>query len=175
MTTALAKRADIVGISLDSKTQPRPHQGDLYHCKYLAAKHQARRINDMYVVCGQAQRSIMWPPTKNAPGSSLTSLSGTPSRKRLRPTRFEIGSKDRLEQIRDQPRARAVALRVYIVQPGLSKAGAAEHQLALRWASPNGSCPRPYQVPSSTAARPSHHALVSPAIEVRRVECFNES
>jgi hypothetical protein len=48
-----------------------------------------------------------------------------------RPTRFEVSSKDRLAQIRDLSRTCAVTLRVYIVQPGLSKTGAAEHQLAL--------------------------------------------
>ena len=47
------------------------------------------------------------------------------------PTRFEVGSKDRLAQIRDFSRICAVTLKVYIVQPGLSKTGAADHQLAL--------------------------------------------
>jgi hypothetical protein len=36
-----------------------------------------------------------------------------------------------LAQIRDLSRICAVTLRVYIVQPGLSKSGAADHQLAL--------------------------------------------
>ena len=48
-----------------------------------------------------------------------------------RPTRFEVGSRERLAEIRDLSRICAVALRAYIVQPGLSKVGAAEHQLAL--------------------------------------------
>jgi len=46
-------------------------------------------------------------------------------------TRFEVGSKERLIQIRDLSRRCRVALRVFIVQPGLSKAEAANHQLAL--------------------------------------------
>jgi len=36
-----------------------------------------------------------------------------------------------LAQIRDLSRICAVTLKVYIVQPGLSKAEAADHQLAL--------------------------------------------
>jgi hypothetical protein len=48
-----------------------------------------------------------------------------------KPTRFEVGSKDRLIQIRDLSRTCKIAIRVFIVQPGLSKSEAAEHQLAV--------------------------------------------
>jgi len=125
--------ADIVGISLDSKTLPRLIKVDLYHCKYSRGEAPGARIDDMYVVCGQAQRSIMWLHNKERRSDLFAHLLKRDADRveSGRPTRFEIGSKDRLAQIRDLSRVCAVALRVYIVQPGLSKAGAAEHQLAL--------------------------------------------
>ena len=52
--------ADIVGISLDSQTLPRLITVDLYHCKYSSAPAPGSRIGDMYEVCGQAQRSVLW-------------------------------------------------------------------------------------------------------------------
>lgn len=125
--------ADIVGISLDSQTQPRLITVDLYHCKYSGGNTPGARIDDMYVVCGQAQRSIMWLHNKERRTDLFAHLLKRDADRieRGRPTRFEVGSKDRLAQIRDLSRVCAVTLRVYIVQPGLSKTGAADHQLAL--------------------------------------------
>lgn len=125
--------ADIVGISIDSQTEPRLITVDLYHCKYSGGERPGARIDDMYVVCGQAQRSVMWLHNKDR----RTDLFGHLLKREAdrveggRPTRFEVGSRERLADIRDLSRICAVALNVYIVQPGLSKVGAAEHQLAL--------------------------------------------
>ncbi|WP_250494976.1 hypothetical protein [Caballeronia sp. GAWG1-1] len=52
--------ADIVGIALDDPIAPRSIAVDLGHYKYSAANTPGARIDDMYVVCGQAQRSDMW-------------------------------------------------------------------------------------------------------------------
>lgn len=125
--------ADIVGISLDSQTQPRLIAVDLYHCKYSGGAMPGARIDDMYVVCGQAQRSVMWLHNKERRTDLFAHLLKRDAARVEggRPTRFEVGSKDRLAQIRDLSRICAVTLRIYIVQPGLSKTGAADHQLAL--------------------------------------------
>ncbi|MNR08968.1 hypothetical protein D3C85_1251500 [compost metagenome] len=125
--------ADIVGISLDSQTQPRLITVDLYHCKYSGGEKPGARIDDMYVVCGQAQRSVMWLHNKERRTDLFAHLLKRDADRveSGRPTRFEVGSKDRLVQIRDLSRICAVTLKIYIVQPGLSKTGAAVHQLAL--------------------------------------------
>ncbi|HNN43731.1 MAG TPA: DEAD/DEAH box helicase family protein [Nitrospira sp.] len=125
--------ADIVAISLDSETQPRIITVDLYHCKYSGGAAPGARIDDMYVVCGQAQRSVMWLHNKERRTDLFAHLLKRDADRVEggRPTRFEVGTKDRLAQIRDLSRVCAVTLRVYIVQPGLSKTGAADHQLAL--------------------------------------------
>lgn len=125
--------ADIVGISLDNPDRPRLITVDLYHCKYSGGDTPGARIDDMYVVCGQAQRSVMWLHNKDRRTDLFAHLLKREADRveSGRSTRFEIGSKERLAQVRDLSRTCAITMRVYLVQPGLSKAGAAEHQLAL--------------------------------------------
>lgn len=125
--------ADIVGISLDSQTLPKLITVDLYHCKYSSAPEPGSRIGDMYEVCGQAQRSVLWLHNKDRRTDLFAHLL---KREALRiesgrVTRFEVGTRERLIQIRDLSRTCRVTIRVYIVQPGLSKAQAADHQLAV--------------------------------------------
>lgn len=125
--------ADIVGISLDSLTQPKLITVDLYHCKYSSAPEPGARIGDMYEVCGQAQRSVLWMHNKDRRTDLFAHLL---KREALRieggrATRLEVGTRDRLIQIRDLSRTCRIAIRVFIVQPGLSKIQAADHQLAV--------------------------------------------
>lgn len=125
--------ADIVGISLDSLMLPRLITVDLYHCKYSSGPEPGSRIGDMYEVCGQAQRSVLWLHNKDRRTDLFAHLL---KREALRiesgrATRFEVGTRERLIQIRDLSRTCRVTIRVFIVQPGLSKIEAAEHQLAV--------------------------------------------
>lgn len=125
--------ADIVGIWLDSLTSPKLIRVDLYHCKYSSAPEPGSRIGDMYEVCGQAQRSVLWLHNKDRQTDLFAHLL---KREALRTesgraTRFEVGTRERLVQIRDLSRTCRVAIRVFIVQPGLSRAEAANHQLAV--------------------------------------------
>lgn len=125
--------ADIVGISLDSLTLPKLIKVDLYHCKYSSGPEPGSRIGDMYEVCGQAQRSVLWMHNKDRQTDLFAHLL---KREALRTengraTRFEVGTRERLVQIRNLSRTCRVTIRVFIVQPGLSKAKAADHQLAV--------------------------------------------
>lgn len=125
--------ADIVGISLDSLTLPKLITVDFYHCKYSGGPEPGSRIGDMYEVCGQAQRSVLWLHNKDRRTDLFAHLL---KREALRiesgrATRFEVGTRERLIQIRDLSRTCRVTIRVFIVQPGLSKAVAADHQLAV--------------------------------------------
>lgn len=125
--------ADIVGISLDSMTMPKLITVDLYHCKYSSAPEPGARIGDMYEVCGQAQRSVLWMHNKDRRTDLFAHLLKREAMRieSSRATRFEVGTRDRLIQIRDISRTCKIAIRAFIVQPGLSKAEAAEHQLAV--------------------------------------------
>lgn len=124
---------EINSISLDSQSHPRLITVDLYHCKFSGGDTPGARIDDMYVVCGQAQRSVMWLHNKDRRTDLFVHLLKREAGRvdSGRASRLEVGTNDRLVQIRDLSRTCAVALRVFIVQPGLSKAASAEHQLAL--------------------------------------------
>lgn len=125
--------ADIVGISLDSQTLPRLIKVDLYHCKYSSAPEPGSRIGDMYEVCGQAQRSVLWLHNKDRRTDLFAHLLKRDALRTEsgRATRFEVGTRERLIQIKELSRTCRIAIRVFIVQPGLSRAEAAEHQLAV--------------------------------------------
>src|SRR5262249_10290861 len=88
------------------------------------------RIDDMYVVCGQAQKSVRW---MEDPTELITHLlTREPRRKSGKTgTRFEIGTQDDLLRIREKSRRTRVTLRVFIVQPGLSNKAASKSQLEL--------------------------------------------
>ncbi|WP_041745451.1 DEAD/DEAH box helicase [Paraburkholderia phenoliruptrix] len=125
--------ADVVGVTLDDPVAPKLITVDLVHCKYSGGDTPGARIDDMYVVCGQAQRSVMWLHNKDRRTDLFAHLLKRESARidEGRPSRIEVGTRDKLALIRDISRTCALTLRVFIVQPGLSKTAAAEHQLAL--------------------------------------------
>ena len=108
--------------SLPAKTQCRFSQGagctkfDLYSLKCPALAHTHRigqnfgRLNDLctHLLSRNDQRV-----------------------QRGAPTRFERGTEELLLQIREMSRRSEVKLKVYVVQPGLSKAQASHGQLML--------------------------------------------
>ena len=87
----------------------------------------------MYEVCGQAQRSVLWLHNKDRRTDLFSHLLKRESTRieSGRPTRLEVGTNERLIQLRDLSRICAVTIRVFIVQPGLSKSRSADHQLAV--------------------------------------------
>ncbi|WP_112187134.1 DEAD/DEAH box helicase family protein [Ralstonia sp. GX3-BWBA] len=125
--------ADIVGIQIDDLTKPRLVTVDLFHCKYAHGDNPGGRIDDLYVVCGQAQKSVMWLHNKDRRTDLFAHLLKREGSRveRGRPTRFEAGDRRALEQIRDLSRTCAISLRIFVVQPGLSKTHATTQQLAL--------------------------------------------
>jgi hypothetical protein len=53
---------------------------EFYHCKYSSADVPGARIEDLYVVCGQAQTSIRWMSfPENGPICSHTCCGGKPN------------------------------------------------------------------------------------------------
>ena len=74
MTTALAKRPDIVGISLTAKPQPRLIKVDLYHLRYSAASTR-RALTTCTSFAGRPQQHHVAPATGTALGSRLSSPS----------------------------------------------------------------------------------------------------
>ena len=125
--------ADIVAITIDRSKPTVPRiEVELYHLKY-AGGGPGRRLEDLYVVCGQAQRSTSWLANHGRRTDLFTHLLSRNDQRIQRgaPTRFERGTEESLLQIREMSRRSDVKLKVYVVQPGLSKAQASDGQLML--------------------------------------------
>lgn len=102
----------------------------LYHCKFSKSASASARVDDLYAVCGQAQRSVHW-------RGMVERLFGHLQRRQLGQekrgglTRIEKGDLQQLRILaRRAPRLRP-EFRIFIVQPGLSKAKAGMDELEL--------------------------------------------
>lgn len=125
--------ADVVAVTVDRSNPAVPRiDVELYHLKYAGGV-PGRRLEDMYVVCGQAQRSTSWLASQGRRTELFTHLLTRNDQRVQRgaPTRFERGTEELLLQIREMSRRSDVKLKVYIAQPGLSKAQASREQLML--------------------------------------------
>ena len=108
----------------------------LYHCKFSGGDRPGSRVEDLYAVCGQAQRSVGW---RGDVGGLLMRLRRRDDVRRRRAeragqpfvTRFERGdASDLRAMVRRLPNLRP-EFSVSIVQPGLSRALASASQLEL--------------------------------------------
>lgn len=126
--------ADIVTIRLaGDRAAPTSIDVEFYHCKYSQETTPGQRIKDLYEVCGQAQKSIAWMYSPDKRTDLFTHLLRREARRQAAgsPSRIEVGDEELLLTIRDMSRLCPVSLRIYVVQPGLSSAGATRDQLAL--------------------------------------------
>ncbi len=106
---------------------------DLYHCKYSSGTRPGARVDDLYEVCGQAQRSVHW---RSDTMHLIRHLRGREDARRrsLGPahvTRFERGDLKELREIMKTAQRLVPVFRIFIVQPGLSQASVGQKQLEL--------------------------------------------
>jgi hypothetical protein len=126
--------ADVVAVRvLGERGARRVLEVDFYHCKYSSGDAPGARVSDLYEVCGRAQKSIHWmlhPETKT---DLFTHLLRRESKRRdaEAPSRFEVGTWELLQELREMSRISEVKLTIAIVQPGLSKAAVSVDQLRL--------------------------------------------
>ena len=131
---AKGEAADIVTIRIiGDAAAPTGIDVEFYHCKYSQEAAPGQRIKDLYEVCGQAQKSIHWMSSPEKRTDLFRHLLG---REALRheaggASRYEVGDGDLLQTIRDISHLCPVSLKIFIVQPGLSKANATLDQLQL--------------------------------------------
>jgi superfamily II DNA or RNA helicase len=90
-----------------------------YHCKYAGGTSAGKRADDLYVVCGQAVRSVRWVHDhdhliRHMQRRELKNLNG-------RPTRFEKGNLKGLLNLKRRLKRMRVRYEIVVVQPGLSK------------------------------------------------------
>lgn len=119
--------ADVVSIRVVQQESIEVH---FYHCKFSAEDTPGNRIEDLYTVCGQAQKSIHW--VENLTDLYLHLLRREPKRQKDRQaTRFERGNRNGLFNIKEMSRIIPSNLSIFIVQPGLSKAKTTRAQQEL--------------------------------------------
>lgn len=126
--------ADIVAIRLVGDTAaPSCVDVEFYHCKYSQESTPGQRIKDLYEVCGQAQKSISWMSSPEKRTDLFTHLLRREAHRKEVGTssRYEVGDEELLQTIREMSRLCPVSLKIYIVQPGVSKGNATRDQLEL--------------------------------------------
>lgn len=103
---------------------------DIYHCKFSKELQPGGRIDDLYVVCGQAQKSVSWLEKTD---DLLKHLQRRDSKRQSSEgsSRFEVGDTNLISTYINKLTSYPVNVRIFIVQPGLSKAAASTAQLHL--------------------------------------------
>ena len=88
------------------------------HCKFSHEAFPGARINDLYEVCGQAEKSVKWcqEPTEIIERMIKRETKRTASGK---PSRFEVGDLYELRKIRNKMRLCPTKFEMSIVQPGV--------------------------------------------------------
>lgn len=108
----------------------------LYHCKFSKDATPGARVDDLYAVCGQAQRSIHWRGDVAALLRHLRHRDELRRRSALAAgtgfvSRFERGDANTVQAILRRLPHLVPDFRIFVVQPGLSRARAITSQLEL--------------------------------------------
>lgn len=93
----------------------------LYHCKYSREDTAGLRVNDVYEICGQAQKSVKWAGS----AKDLADRIRRREKKRVengKPTRFEIGGMSELNTFLMMSKQKRIKFEIVLVHPGISYA-----------------------------------------------------
>ncbi len=113
---------------------------ELYHCKFSKEDAPGARVDDLYAVCGQAQKSIRWmEKALEKPEEMFSHLlrRGNKREELQQASRIERGSRELIETLKVKSRSCPIEMAIFIVQPGLSKSGISAEQLELLGATDN--------------------------------------
>jgi hypothetical protein len=102
----------------------------LIHCKYSAEDFAGARIEDLYKVSGQAQKSVRWRRDIRACSQHLIRREGRRQESGAR-SGAEVGTIERIYELEEQSRLLIPKLAIAIAQPGLSQGAASPTQLLL--------------------------------------------
>lgn len=118
--------ADVVTVSIDDTDII----VEFYHCKFSSEDQPGARVKDLYEVCGQAQKSIKW---KEKPSELFTHLLRREERRTERgeASRLAQGTINDLMTLKERAKIQLCNMRIFIVQPGLSRLRVSDEQLAL--------------------------------------------
>ncbi len=102
----------------------------LAHCKYSSAEKPGARLEDLYVVCGQAQKSVRWRRNIEILFRRLIQREQNRSKKYNRSGLLE-GDGNLLYRLQERARLLKPDFSILIAQPGLSKNAVSSQQLDL--------------------------------------------
>jgi len=120
--------ADIVAIKQIGKTV----QVKFFHLKFAKKGKVSQDIENLYQVCGQAQKSVSWVHSDARKFFDHLLRRETKRRKGIECSRLEKGSRTDLESLRESVHWNIrMEFSICIVQPGLSKSQATPEQLTL--------------------------------------------
>jgi hypothetical protein len=91
---------------------------EFYHCKFSGAAQAGSRVDDLYAVCGQAEKCIKWTSDAKSLADRLMKRESVRTGK-SKPSRFEVGDNKVLFTIKNKLKLYSVEYRVLIVQPGV--------------------------------------------------------
>jgi len=102
----------------------------LYHCKFSGRAASGARVDDVYEVCGQAQKSVRWRESSGAQALFKHLKNRELQRKsKHSASRFEEGDLVKLEELKRKATHLRLDFHIFIVQPGLSQVKATPEQL----------------------------------------------
>ena len=101
----------------------------LIHCKYAHGGSPAARVDDVYEVCGQAQKSVAWRRSNLSPLQDARREQARRKQHRTGVSPFEVGTPTKLYEIHERSLVIPRRMEVVIVQPGLSVKKATASQL----------------------------------------------
>jgi hypothetical protein len=126
--------ADVVAVTVVGPADaPDRIDVEFYHCKYSKARTAGGRVDDLYVVCGQAQTSVRWMSSGEKRSDLFTHLLRREAKRRQRgaSSRIERGDEALLHTLREMSYTTHITLRIVVVQPGVSKRAISDAQLRL--------------------------------------------
>ena len=110
--------SDIVSVKIDMET--RKINFHLYHCKFSGGDRPGARVSDLYEVCGQAEKSIMWNDNVLEIVQRMIERENI-RKKNYDETRFEKGDLQKLQMLKKMVKSGyETEFEVSIVQPGVS-------------------------------------------------------
>jgi len=95
---------------------------EFYHCKFSGAAQAGSRVDDLYVVCGQAEKCIKWVSDAKALADRLMKRESDRTGKG-KPSRYEVGDNKSVFTLKNKLRLYSTEYRVFIVQPGVDSKG----------------------------------------------------
>lgn len=133
--------ADIIAI----KSNEEKVYINFYHCKYSSDDKPGRRLDDLYQVCGQAQRSVYWKSKLEKMFCRMLERDRAYTNK-YGISRFVVGDEALLNIYKNKLKVYDVSLEIYIVQPGVAKEKISNEMLKLLGVTQNW-CQETYMIP----------------------------